>query len=226
MALRTALNHYDSARPGCKIFGGNLYLTAFDADGHPFDLTDARGESLIITIEAKSGELVRPALTAEGEQRRRDNAAIAKAEREKEARERKEKEALWWNERRKEEADRAERKRRIDALNKTTARRLEQDAESFLCELNGVIQSVWDELKPTETKGNKKGSIKAQPVFSCVAGVLHLTTPELKNPKKLKNPVGTAGYRRIETMWAYEAWGEAARRMLLLMEPQHNPPTE
>ncbi|WP_227689402.1 hypothetical protein [Klebsiella quasipneumoniae] len=35
-----------------------------------FDLVDHRGEPLSITIEAKSGELVKPALTAEGEARR------------------------------------------------------------------------------------------------------------------------------------------------------------
>lgn len=60
----------EEVRPGCKIYGANLYLTAFDADGVPFDLVDHRGESLIITLATPSGQLVRPALTAEGQARK------------------------------------------------------------------------------------------------------------------------------------------------------------
>lgn len=69
-ALHAAAEKYEAVRPGHKVYGANLYLTAFDADGLPFDLVDHRGEPLSITIEAKSGELVKPALTAEGEARR------------------------------------------------------------------------------------------------------------------------------------------------------------
>ncbi|WP_262191458.1 hypothetical protein [Pseudomonas aeruginosa] len=69
-ALHAAAEKYEAVRPGHKVYGANLYLTAFDADGLPFDLADHRGEPLSITIEAKSGELVKPALTAEGEARR------------------------------------------------------------------------------------------------------------------------------------------------------------
>jgi hypothetical protein len=65
-ALHAAAEKYEAVRPGHKVYGANLYLTAFDADGLPFDLVDHRGEPLSITIEAKSGELVKPALTAEG----------------------------------------------------------------------------------------------------------------------------------------------------------------
>ena len=68
--IRAAAEKYEAVRPGHKVYGANLYLTAFDADGLPFDLVDHRGEPLSITIEAKSGELVKPALTAEGEARR------------------------------------------------------------------------------------------------------------------------------------------------------------
>ena len=69
-ALHAAAEKYEAVRPGHKVYGANLYLTAFDADGLPFDLVDHRGEPLSITIEAKSGELVKPALTAEGEAHR------------------------------------------------------------------------------------------------------------------------------------------------------------
>ena len=63
-ALARSSRKYEAVRPGHKVYGANLYLTAFDADGLPFDLVDHRGEPLSITIEAKSGELVKPALTA------------------------------------------------------------------------------------------------------------------------------------------------------------------
>ena len=69
-ALQKAFEKYETVRPGHKIYGANLYLNAFDTDGLPFDLINHRGDSLMITIEAKSGELVKPAITADGAQRR------------------------------------------------------------------------------------------------------------------------------------------------------------
>lgn len=69
-ALQAATEKFEAARPGSKVYGANLYLTAYDADGLPFDLVDHRGEPLWINIAAKSGELVRPALSADGEERR------------------------------------------------------------------------------------------------------------------------------------------------------------
>jgi len=78
-ALHAAAEKYEAVRPGHKVYGANLYLTAFDADGLPFDLVDHRGEPLSITIEAKSGELVKPALTAEGEAHRQKAKEEAEA---------------------------------------------------------------------------------------------------------------------------------------------------
>ncbi|WP_341649903.1 hypothetical protein [Thauera humireducens] len=37
-ALHAAAEKYEAVRPGHKVYGANLYLTAFDADGLPFDL--------------------------------------------------------------------------------------------------------------------------------------------------------------------------------------------
>lgn len=34
-ALHAAAEKYEAVRPGHKVYGANLYLTAFDADGLP-----------------------------------------------------------------------------------------------------------------------------------------------------------------------------------------------
>ncbi|MBD3828842.1 MAG: OfxX fusion product, partial [Stenotrophomonas sp.] len=52
-ALRAASEEYEAVRPGHRVYGANLYITAFDADSLPFDLVDHHGEPLSITIEAK-----------------------------------------------------------------------------------------------------------------------------------------------------------------------------
>ncbi|MEB2694217.1 hypothetical protein QJQ08_00060 [Chlamydia suis] len=50
-ALHAAAEKSGAVRPG-RGYGANLYLTAFDADGLPFDLVDHRGEPLSIAAEA------------------------------------------------------------------------------------------------------------------------------------------------------------------------------
>lgn len=120
-ALHAAAEKYEAVRPGHKVYGANLYLTAFDADGLPFDLADHRGEPLSITIEAKSGELVKPALTAEGEARRQKAKEEArKAEAEAQRRHR---QALdeYEQERQKRLKKEAEARKQFEDANATTA---------------------------------------------------------------------------------------------------------
>lgn len=53
-APQAATAQFEAVRPGCKVYGANLYLTAYDADGLPFDLADHRGEPLWINIAGKA----------------------------------------------------------------------------------------------------------------------------------------------------------------------------
>ena len=139
-ALHAAAEKYEAVRPGHKVYGANLYLTAFDADGLPFDLADHRGEPLSITIEAKSGELVKPALTAEGEKRRQEakrleEKTIAEAKR-------RERETFDEYERKRQEKQAKEEKARSQFkwLNETTAELLKNHPDRFIEELNGAVQ--------------------------------------------------------------------------------------
>lgn len=221
-ALQAAAEKYEAVRPGCKIYGANLYLTAFDADGIPFDLADHRGNSLSITIQAKSGELVRPALTADGEARRqkaldearrRAEEAEAKAEardremiaeHEKKLREHREKEA--------------EARKKFERANAITAALLESMPERFVNELNNTVQRVWDDLKPVETQGEKKGQPKALPVFSINADGLLLSVETWKKSRRVLNPFCTFRHGEIEPFWAHDAWREAMRRIVNLLD--------
>lgn len=217
-ALQAAAEKYEAVRPGCKIYGANLYLTAFDADGMPFDLADHRGEPLSITIQAKSGELVRPALTADGEARRQKalDEARRRAE-EEEARNREmfaEHEKLLRERREKE----AEAKKQFERANAITAALLESMPERFVNELNRTVQCVWDDLKPVETKGAKKGLPKAQPVFSINAEGLLLSVDTWKNPRLVLNPFCTFRHGEIAPIWTHDAWREAMRRMVDLLD--------
>lgn len=217
-ALHAAAEKYEAVRPGHKVYGANLYLTAFDADGLPFDLADHRGEPLSITIEAKSGELVKPALTAEGEARRQKAKEEArKAEAEAQRRHR---QALdeYEQERQKRLKKEAEARKQFEDANATTAELLKTMPERFIDELNKTVQGVWDDLKPTETQGKKKGQPKALPVFSVHADGLFLSVETWKNPRRVLNPLCTLQHGKLMPFWAHDAWSEAMRRIVDLLD--------
>jgi flagellar biosynthesis GTPase FlhF len=135
-ALHAAAEKYEAVRPGHKVYGANLYLTAFDADGLPFDLVDHRGEPLSITIEAKSGELVKPALTAEGEARRqkaKEEARRQAEEAEAEA-QRRHRQTLdeYEQERQKRRKKEAEARKQFEDANAITAELLKTMPERFI----------------------------------------------------------------------------------------------
>ncbi len=214
-SLRAATEKFEEARPGCRFFGANLYLTAYDADGLPFDLTDHRGDRLWLNIAAKSGELVRPALTEEGkkryqnaeeEDRRLTEEAQAKmmAEYERERQERLAKEAAT------EEA--------VDWLNTTTAALLERDSDRFISALNEAVQAAWEEFKPVGTQGKKKGVPTPLPVFSCHEGGLLLSVETRKTPRRLMNPMLTLNWGRLKPLYPGDAWANAIERMMGILD--------
>lgn len=217
-ALHAAAEKYEAVRPGHKIYGANLYLTAFDADGLPFDLADHRGEPLSITIAAKSGELVKPALTAEGEARRQKNKEetqqqAEKAEAEAQARHRKTFDE-YEKERQKRQEKEAEARKQFKDSNAITAELLKTMPERFIDELNKTVQ------------GKKKGQPKALPVFSVHADGLLLSVETWKNPRRVLNPLCTLQHGKIAPFWMHEAWLEAMRRIVNLLDTLTEAPAD
>ncbi|NHZ83989.1 OfxX fusion product [Massilia sp. CCM 8695] len=211
-ALNIASEKYQVVRPGSKIYGANLYLSAFDADGQPFDLGDDRGEPVIITIEAKSGELVKPALTAEGEKRRQEAKAKQQAVRAEE-------EALADKEREKslrERQDLVNRRTRariqFESVTALTAHCLKTMPYHLVDELNKTVQTVWEELKPVERYG---GQPKALPVFQIRPEGLVILSAAWKNPKKVINPVFRMQYGEPVPHWVHDAWVEVTKRIIV-----------
>lgn len=216
-ALQAAVEKYEAVRPGHKIYGANLYLTAFDSDGLPFDLADHHGEPLYITIQAKSGELVKPALTAEGEKRRQEAKAEAKRLEEESTSEakRRERETLDEYERKRQEkrAKEVEARKQFQWLNETTADLLKNHPDRFIEELNGAVQAAWQKCQPITKQGATKGQPLALPTFSKHADGLLLSVETWKNPRRVLNPICTLQHGKIEPLWAHEAWGEAIGRL-------------
>ena len=221
-ALQAAAEKYEAVRPGHKVYGANLYLTAFDADGLPFDLADHRGEPLSITIEARSGELAKPALTAEGEARRqkaREEAQQQAEEAEAKAKAR-HRQTLdeYEQERQKRRKKEVEARKQFEDANAITAELLSSIPERFIDELNKTVQGVWDDLKPAETQGKKKGQAKALPVFSVHADGLLLSVETWKNPRRVLNPLCTLQHGKLMPYWTHDAWLEAMRRIVDLLD--------
>lgn len=223
-ALQAAAEKYEAVRPGHKVYGANLYLTAFDADGLSFDLANHSGEPHSITIEAKSCELVKPALTAEGEARRQKAKEKANRQAEDEAMHRQtiDKHEQEWLKQHKQELQKrremeAEERKHFDEANTVTAELLKNMPERFLDELNKTVQGVWNDLKPTEKQGKKKGQPKAMPVFSIHADGLMLSIETWMNPRRVLNPYCTINNGKLMPLWAHDAWHEAMVRMSDLM---------
>ena len=98
--------------------------------------------------------------------------------------------------------------------------------ERFIDELNKTVQGVWDDLKPTETQGKKKGQPKALPVFSIHADGLVLSVETWKNPRRVLNPLCTLQHGEIAPFWMHEAWLEAMRRIVDLLDTLTAAPAE
>lgn len=217
-ALQKASEKYEAVRPGHKIYGANLYLTAFDADGLPFDLADHRGEPLSITIEAKSGELVKPALTAEGERKRMEAKSAAEREEAETKALLKQQEQKWREEAAKKQQERQKARQQFEWLNSVTTELLKNQPECFLQELNKAVQIAWDEYKPLAKMGTKKGQPLPMPSFSMHGGGLLLSVETWKNPRRVLNPICTIAHGEIEAFWKHEAWTLATNRIMDVLE--------
>jgi hypothetical protein len=223
-ALQKALEQYQEARPGAKIYGANLYLRAFDESGEEFDLETAEGQPTKITLKPRKGTMVRPGRSAEVELKRLER-------KERRAEEKKAEEERWKEHNRQlhERLDRAEKKRDelnagIQNANAITSLLVELMPERFCTEINACIKAAWEEINPVKPHGESKGKPVEMPYVVANGGCLMLTSPALKTPRLIKNPlwtkaaVGFQGEGKLETYWANPAWMLAVKKMSCCMD--------
>ena len=120
-ALQEAAKIYERACPGHAIYGANLYLNAYRADGLQFGIASEKDKTkeMMITMKAPPGDLIKPALTSE-----------AKASRE--AAVQKQKEA------------------HLRSANVITAHLIEWKPEEFINGVNRAIQDAWKKVNPSQ----------------------------------------------------------------------------
>jgi len=201
-----------------RFYGANLYLAAFNAEGLPLELVDQHGQEVMIKIVAPSGTLVRPALTAEGVERRRQAKETAAARRAEEEAEFQRQEAQVLEQRRQYQAKSDLAKRTWEAANAITSQQIKTRAEEFVAELNTIVHSVWCEMKPVEPVGKRKDEPKPLPVFSMREGMLMLDVSTWKTPRQVQNPIySSRSYDRLHRFWAHPAWAEACTRIEKMM---------
>jgi hypothetical protein len=212
-ALSAAQRQYETAVKGGKFYGANLYLTGFTPEGLPCDLVDHRGQPLIIVLHPESGEVARPALTAEGarqREERREEAARQNAE-EKE-RFRKEQED-WKQQNEALDKERMALAASVQSANNMTKKLMETMPGELIDNLNRIVDETWNDLKPLETHGKLKGEAKAKPYFRILDGELFIFSSAIKTPKRVLNPYCKLEFAGITTHWLYPAWREASDRI-------------
>lgn len=217
-AFSLALQKLESTAPGSKFYGANLYLVPYDEDGQAFDIVDGRGQSLIMNIPAPPGTIVKPALSAEAEQRRQ---VAREEERQREIQEeedRRQHRADLDRRHQIQAAKNAKAQESYKALNVLTSQLLTSEPERFIDGLNEAIRSTWSSLEPKEPNGPKKGEPKPMPVFSIQDGKLLLSTTAWRQPKLVLNPVGSHKLALIAPVWTYGAWLVATAGFLKVME--------
>ncbi|MEB2694233.1 hypothetical protein QJQ08_00155 [Chlamydia suis] len=152
----------------------------------------------------------KPALTAEGEahrQKAKEEARRQAEEAEAEA-QRRHRQTLdeYEQERQKRRKKEAEARKQFEDANAITAELLKTMPERFIDELNKTVQGVWDNLKPTETQGKKKGQPKALPVFSIHADGLVLSRRDMEEPAPGSQSAFTLQHGEMAPFWMHEAW--------------------
>jgi hypothetical protein len=209
-ALRVATGRFpDSASP--TFCGANLYLTVFNADGLPVELVDKSGQPVIIELAAPPGTVVRPPLTAEG-------AELRKQAKEANALQRAKEKAEAQQHRGKLEARAKAARKAWDTVNSITAQAMKGRADEFVGELNRIVHSVWDETKPVESMGKRKGEPRPLPTFSAQDGMLMLASPTWAAPRPVVNPVYSSKPNgEARRFWTHSAWAEACERMESMM---------
>ena len=217
-AVEIALEHLASADPDAKFYGANLYLNSYGDDGEAFDVVDDHQRPIMLRISSPAGGRVRPPLSAEAKQHRK-NVREAKQHRELEIAElRRQQDAERQRKRQIEAAQAAKAQVALDALNVLTSRLLVSEPKALIDGFNGAIRASWHAQQPKETYGPRKGEPKPLPVFSTADGTLVLSTSAWKNPRWLRNAVGTPREGLIAPIWTYTAWITAVNGFLRIME--------
>lgn len=226
-AFAQALDKLNLASPGAKVYGANLYLTPFDADGLQFELGDEDGNEIVISIAAPPGTMVKPALSAEAQARIDAQRENAREEKKADAARRK----IFEDEQDRLHRNREERYRKAElafiALNKLTEDLLSSKPDHLIEALNAKIEDVWARLKPTEINGAKKGMLKPMPQFSMREGKLLMSSPNWKTPKIVLNPIGSLQRDRISPVWTFPDWTVATEGFMSVMADVNGdmPPT-
>lgn len=220
-AFSAAVERLKLSVPDAKFYGANVYLTAYDGDGQAFDLVDGGGNSLVMNFAAPPGTIVKPALSAEAEQRREE------ARQQERAREAAAQELH--------QHQLAERQRKLQlelalgqkaekafvGLNRVTDSVLASEPKALVQALNQVIESNWTSLQPMEPHGPKKGQPKPKPVFSTYEGKLMLSTVAWKQPRQIPNPIGAVRKTLIAPLWTYSAWVISTKGFLDVLQRLH-----
>jgi hypothetical protein len=217
-AFEMATKALEADVPGGKFYGANLYLVPYDPHGERLSALDERGSPPILTVPAQPGTNVKPALSAEAQQRR-DAALEAKRQREDQVAERDRKEVAEYNRKRQIQSLQIARARTaLHALNELTSNLLASEPKGLIDGLNEAIRTSWHGQEPKEPHGPRKGELKPVPEFSIVDGKLSLFTASWKNPKLLFNPIGTLNLNTLAPVWTHSAWMIAIDGFLNVME--------
>ena len=201
-------------------YGANLYINCFTPSGLPIEIGDHDGKEVAICFGVPDGELEKPILTKDGAISRanqKKEAEEAENNRDAERKKMNEENSRHWNEQRRirEELDNI-----VQVLNTISLKALETRPASFTEDLNAVIRTVWDELKPVYPNGNEKGLPRPMPWFQFdkKALLLHRDSTGV-HFKKVKNPVyPKSGCRNdFDHHWSNPAWLEVEKRLYCLM---------
>jgi hypothetical protein len=216
-ALRIAIDKFpDSVGP--KFYGANLYLTVFSADGLPLEVVDEGGQPVMIRLAAPVGTLARPALTAEGAEQRTQAKEAAALQRAQQKAEDEQLEAEARERRRQRDARRATAVRSWETANRITAHLMKVRADEFVAELNNIVRSVWENEKPVELAGKRKGEVRPIPTFSSQNGTLIMSASNWKSPRRVHNPLYPSKPRdELCTFWTHSVWIESAKRIADIM---------
>lgn len=218
-AFEVAIKELEAAVPGGKFYGANLYLTPYAPDGELLQVSDEHGSPAALIVPAQPGTNVKPALSAEAQQRR-DDAREAERQREAQVAERDRKVVAEHNRKRQIQAVQlANARKAFIALNELTSKLLASEPEGLIDGLNEAIRASWQNLKPKEPHGPRKGELKPVPEFSIADGKLSLFTASWKNPRPLFNPVGTLSLNlnTLAPVWTHSAWMIAVDGFLKVM---------
>lgn len=219
-AFEVATKEMEAAVPGGKFYGGNLYLTPYTPDGELFEIVDERDSPVILTVPAQPGTNVKPALSAEAQQRR-DDAKEAERQRKAQVAERDRKAVAEHNRKRQMQAVQlAKARTAFNALNELTSKLLASEPDGLIDGLNEAIRASWHNQEPKEPHGPRKGELKPMPEFSIVDGKLSLFTASWQNPRPLFNPVGALNLslNTLAPVWTHSAWMIAVDGFLNVME--------